>query len=486
MKQVITIVVCCCSAVLAYCQPPVNKEELRKNQNPYLPLLPAYITRPFTLEKLTSRDGLFYPEEEQFDYFNSVSDDWQPAFKYEYDYQGNGSLLHLNEHNYNAFEQSWTHTKRVSYTYDVFALPDSVIEEVYNAAAVNLVPQTLLQLTHSPEGNLEQEQISNWNMQASDWLPDHKHGYSYTISGKEQSVVHADWVDTSQEWNPYEEYHSLYNANDNLVRYLGLAWNMELLAWLPATKDTIEYDLFQNLQRITSASWSPSDTLWTPYYRNEYEHDETGNLTGITGLFWEESIHDFQNSIRYLFHFSGEVMDEAIFQVWNNGNLDWDHLNRTVYVYDSLSLLTEKVIYSWTGSSWAESYRYLYVQDAYGNVIQSTGQSWNNNTATWKDIERYSASWISFTTHNNQELNEYKSAIVFPNPANQYLLVDGLLPHGTYLAILTDLAGNVKLETTFLNAQSIPLKGLTAGVYLIYIKENGRNVVAACKLIISN
>lgn len=485
MKQLFTLLICYLFPIWAYCQSPISQEELRKKQNPYQQLLPAYIPNSFSLEKKFNRDAVFQPVVEQFDYFNTPANDWQPAFKYEYDYLSNGNLYTSNEFNYNLSMQLWTNTKKVSYGYDVFELPDSVMEEVYNAADGSLVPQTLLNLLYTQAGNLEQEQISFWNVQTASWLPDHKHNYTYTTSGKEQSVIHADWADSSMDWNPYEEYYSLYDINDNLIRYLGTEWNLDVLAWMPATKDTIEYDLLQILLRTTSESWSVTSNLWTPYYRNEYEHDAAGNLIRITGQSWDESLLNFQNSNQYLFQFNGDALEENIFQVWNTNSLEWNNFNRTVYVYDSTSLLIEKVIHNWTSNTWVATYRYLYVNDAYGNVIQSTGQSWNNSTAEWKNIERYTASWISFTTNTGEVATGFTSVLVFPNPVSQQLFIAGLQPAMNYSALITDVSGKVLLNTNFKNEQSVSVDELTEGVYLLTIKENGRNVVAACKLIIS-
>ncbi len=485
MKQLVTLLICYTFPIWAHGQSAISQEELRKKSTPYQQLLPAYILYSFALEKKINRDAVFQPVVEQFDYFSTPANDWQPAFKYEYDYLSNGNLYTSNEFNYSLSMQSWTNTKKVSYGYDVFELPETVMEEVYNAADGSLVPQTLLNLLHTQAGNLEQEQISFWNVQTASWLPDHKHNYNYTTSGKEQSVIHADWADTSMDWNPYEEYYSLYDINDNLIRYLGSEWNLDVLAWLPSTKDTIEYDLFHNLLRTTSESWSVTSNIWTPYYRNEYEHDAAGNLIRITGQSWDESLLNFQNSNQYLFSFNGDVLEENIFQVWSTTSLEWNNFNRTVYVYDSTSLLIEKVIHNWTDDNWVATYRYLYVNDAYGNVIQSTGQSWNNSTAEWNNIERYTASWISFTTNTGEAATDFTSVLVFPNPVSQQLFIAGLQPTMNYSALITDVSGKVRLNTNFKNEQSVSVDELTEGVYLLSIKENGRNVVAACKLIIS-
>lgn len=483
MKHLLLFLIAAFLSSTAFPQQAFDFNELRKVENPYLSSLPGYVTFFFSLEKNTTRELTFKPLTEQFDYFNGAIGDWQPSFKFEYSYFPDARLNVLNEFNYNAAGPDWINSKRTSYGYDVFGFQSIATEEAYDLTSGGLKNNALYEQQYAPVGNLLQEKISYWNTVGASWLANHKHDYSYDGNNQEIEVTHADWIDSISQWNEYQQYFSLYNSS-NLVRYLGMVWNADSMAWMNETKDTMVYDQVQQLTHSETQLWSPEKNKWNSYFGNDYEYDAEGNLVQITGLFWEENAAAFQNSTRYLYQFTGDELNEIIFQLWNNTSGEWENFNKTSFSYDTTKLLIQKVISNWNGSVWAESYQYLYDHDGNGNLLESVGQSWNGSSGTWANIERYSADWMSVVT-GIAPVIESNSFCIYPNPAKDQLMISGTGTSIHYNAEITDVTGKVIMDVEIFNGNSLDLKELLPGIYLLYIKENSRNRSAALPFVIS-
>lgn len=468
----------------AFSQLPLHADELRKSLNPYQALVPHYFQYDFSLQASATREVTIVPVEEQFDYFNTAAGAWQPAFRFNYEYLNDAKLQVMNEFNYLPSTISWLNTKRVTYSYDAYGFQSSATEEVYNPSDGGLMLQLLYALNHSSNGNLLMEQISYWNAVEESWSPDHKHDYAYNTNGYEQSVVHADWTDSSFQWSPYQEYTSSYDGNHQLILYLGKTWDAGLQQWLNEIKDTISYNTLQQLHQTETQTWSAAGNKWTPYYRTTYEHDEYGNLQKMTGSFWNVDAAAFAYSNQYLFIFENSRLSETIYQLWNENMQVWANFNQTKYSYDTSGYLTGKTISNWINNEWNESYRYLFNNDMNGMVLQSTGQSWSNVDSQWHDIERYTASWLTFTSATSLPVTDY-SILIFPNPAGDLINFRDLQPGKQYEVKIMDTEGSIRQESVISCMQPMETAALPEGIYLLYIKENGRNEVAACKLVIT-
>ncbi|MEO6166233.1 MAG: T9SS type A sorting domain-containing protein [Chitinophagales bacterium] len=485
MKHLLLLLIPAFLPSVALSQQLFHFEELKKVENPYLYSLPKYLSFPFSLEKITPRELTFKLLEEQYDYYNTGIGDWQPSFKFDYSYLANARLDILNEFNYDPASAGWINSKRTSFGYDVFGFQSIATEEAYDATSGGLKNNALYELQHESNGNLEEEKISYWNSLGSSWLANHKHDYEYDASNKEIEVTHEDWIDSISAWNAYSEYFSSYNSAGNLVRYLGLAWNEDSMLWLNETKDTMVYDLQQQVTHSETQLWSAEKNTWSSYFGNDYEYDAQGNLIQLTGLFWDDVAEAFQNSTQYDYQFTNDRLDEIIFQLWDNNSGEWENFNNTHFSYDTTGLLIQKIISNWNGSGWAESYQYLYNNDENGNLLESVGQSWNGGTGTWINIERYTASWMSVMTASTSITVKENKLFIYPNPAVDQLIINGISNTENYSAAITDMSGKLLIDVEIFDEMAVDLKALSSGTYLLYIKENSRTVVTALPFVIS-
>lgn len=458
-------------------QPVIHFDELKGTVNPYSATLPPCLLSVFSPATSSARDVLFKPSTETFDYYDMNQALWFPLYFFDYDYNNDGQINILNEYNFDQVINDYISSRRTTYGYDVFGFQQFYQEEIYDATTGGLINSMLNEQQHLSSGSILQEKISYWNTIAVAWTANHKHDYVYLPDGKELSITHADWVDSTMSWNAYAQYVSGYDSNNNLVRYAGNTWNSDSMWWQPETKDTMVYNAQQQLVHSESMIWSAAEEKWLIYYGNNFEYDASGNLLQITNLTWDGNT--FQNLNQYFYIYENDKITNLIFQVWNASSASWENFNMIAWYYGLTGFPEQKILSNWLGTGWEATYRYLYTVDDYGNLLQSIGQTWNDQFHIWNNVERYTATWLEVMTPADVLHDQLFSPFLFPVPTAGNLYLSGLDALHHYTVTITDAAGTIWMETAVDARQPINTATLKNGMYLLTIKENSRNHVAA-------
>ncbi|MBK9730048.1 MAG: T9SS type A sorting domain-containing protein [Chitinophagaceae bacterium] len=484
MRHLLLIIFAALPFNYALSQPSFHLNELKRMVNPYESAVPDYLQQSIPSDHDATRELIFKPLYEQYDYYDLLEHEWIPSYKFEYDYHPDASLNILNEFSLDLLVGDWINTRRTTYAYDLFGFQSSGLEQVFDPSSGGLINNTLYEEQHTTTGDLLQEKISYWNAIATSWLANHKHDYTYYANGKELSVTHSDWVDTSMLWYTYSQYISTYDNNENLLLYKGIVWNEDSVAWLNETEDTMVYNSLNQLIHSESKIWSIENQEWIVYYGYDYEYDDFANLIRITSSTWDNNNSVFQNLNQYLYEFDNNKLTKIIFQLWDNSSASWQNFNMNAFFYDASGFPGQKIISNWTGTGWVSTYQYLYTNDDHGNVIQSIGQTWNNNFQVWNNVERYTVNWLSVITSIPIKTTIENNVLISPNPVADYFIIAGLNLSDSYNAAITDMKGITVSNISIHGSQPVFVKNLPAGNYLVTIKENSRNVVAALPFLI--
>lgn len=483
MKQVRFLVLLVVHFGTASSQPNFHFDELKGEVNPYAVAFHSHLPTFLCNKNFTTRDVTFKPLTETFDYYDMNQAQWLPFYLFDYDYSADGKLNILNEYNFDQVFNYYLHTRRTTFGYDIFGFQQYFQEETYDASTGGLINNMLNEQEHTSTGGILQEKISYWNSIAAIWTANHKHNYTYLPNEKEFSVTHADWVDSTMSWNTYSQYLSSYDGNENLVLYAGYTWNSDSLWWQQETKDTMTYDAQHQLINSESMIWSANNEEWQPYYGSDFEYDGSGNLIQITNYTWSDTA--FQNLNQYLYVFDDNKLTNIIFQIWDISSASWLSYNMVSLYYGLAGYQDQKLLSTWNGTGWESTYRYLYTTDDYGNLIQSIGQTWNDNFNMWNNVERYVATWLEVLTPATVINNNKIKMALFPDPTAGFLYVSGLDAKNEYKAFISDASGKICMACTVYSGQPLAVDALQNGTYLITIQENSRNNVAALPFLIA-
>lgn len=464
---------------ILFAQPVLHFDELKKEVNPYNFALPGYLYNSIPVNQRDNRELIFKPLYEQFDYFDMNEVEWKPLYKFEYNYLPDANLYTLNEFSFDLLINDWINTRRTTYDYDGSGFQLDATEKVFDATSGGLVNNALYEQQHTATGSLLQEKTNYWNLLSNAWLANHKHDYSYYLNGKELSVTHSDWIDTSTSWYTYSEYISTYDSNENLTRYLGMVWNADSSDWLNETKDTLIYNLSNQVLHSESQLWIPETHEWLIYYGTDYEYDANGNLVTITGSTWDDNASAFKKLNQYIYQFDNNQLTNIIFQLWDIATSGWQNFNMISFNYDLPALPSKKIISNWNGTGWVATYQYVYLYDDHENLIESDGQTWNDNLQVWINVERYTANWLQVITSSLIIESTVPKLLMYPNPVSNYFYVTGLNSTSFYKANIADMKGNIVSYINIHQGQPVYIEQLSQGNYLLTIKENSRNVIAA-------
>ena len=483
MKHVRFLVLLVVHFGTAAAQPLIHFDELKGAVNPYAVAFQSHLPSFLYNRNLTTRDVSFKPLTETFDYYDMNQAQWLPLYQFDYDYSADGQLNILNEYNFDQVLNYYLHSRRTTFGYDLFGFQQYLQEETYDASTGGLINNMLNEQLHTSAGGILQEKISYWNSMAATWTANHKHDYTYLPNGKEFSVTHADWLDSTLSWNTYSQYLSTYDSHDNLVLYAGYTWNSDSLWWQQETKDTMTYNAQDQLIHSESMIWSADNQEWLVYYGSDFEYDGSGNILQITNSIWGDT--GFQKLNQYLYVFEDDKLTNIIFQIWDLSSASWLSYNMVSLFYGLAGYQDQKLLSTWNGTGWEATYRYLYTTDDYGNIIQAIGQTWNDQFHMWNNVERYIATWLEVLTPAIVINNRKIKMALFPDPASCYLYVTGLEAKNNYSAVISDAGGKVWMECNVYSGQPLLVDKLDNGTYLITIKENSRNDVAALPFIIA-
>ena len=184
------------------------------------------------------------------------------------------------------------------------------------------------------------------------------------------------------------------------------------------------------------------------------------------------------------------------------------------YVYDSSGNETLETAFRWDEISeqWIPSEKISHTYDVDGNAILQIHEYWDENTSQWKlagkekyetvvtdsvkqvvtyDWDESTSQWeltlrltFYYSDPGVTSIHDVSSAElkVYPNPATEFVVFDGIESSGSAYVELFDIQGKIVLSQTIDHNQKVYVQQLDQGLYLYKFSLDGKTYTG--KLII--
>jgi hypothetical protein len=309
---------------------------------------------------------------------------------------------------------------------------------------------------------------------------------------KLDSIVRYEYDDVIEQLLPYSLYEFIFSANNNLTSEIYSEWDENTNSWIYSDKGEYTYDANNNITSEIYSEWDASTNSWIYNYKYEYTYDASNNLTSEIHSNWDTSINSwiFNNKNNYTYDANNNLTSE-IYSYWDASTNSWIYLDKVKYTYDANNNLTSVIYSYWDEStnSWIYSDKDEYTYDlsvSIDNVLVSYALESNNPILSYyyynydgsdfvldgKDIYYYSD-----ITGINEIIDNYNVSI-YPNPANDYLMINTTTNENLNIEIYTITGQSVKSTECTNNASEmrVDISQLPAGMYFIRIANDQNNI----------
>ena len=309
-----------------------------------------------------------------------------------------------------------------------------------------------------PDGTLAQKTIYNYDITTQTT-------YHYTndrltlITGSRLDTTTQQWTDGSREIYTYNTAGKITEIVNEDLDFYSPVWyirSREERSYDPLTGDHIS----SIIQTSIGAGWPllPDDKI-------DYTYNG-GVLESSVSYNWVNSA--WEPIWRYNFTYTafGEP-DVTTKQWWGNGA--WNDLHVISSIYDANEILTQKTTEVWDNAVLKNLFRINYAYNADGTLHQDVTQYWNEVQEAYTDTSRNTYNYGIATLGTTETLLSDFS--VFPNPAHDMVHIS-FEQVAEATVSLTDLHGKVlRSEAVSGQLYTLPLEGLSAGVYLLTVKR---------------
>ena len=356
-------------------------------------------------------------------------------------------------------------------------------------------------------------------------LPSWKEDLSYDGNGNITVYLDAEWDVDAGQWVNTEKWEDEFDGNSNWTGEIYYEWNESSQQWEESVKYELTYDGQGNLITEIASYWA---TQWILWWKDEYTYTD-GKLTTYLELVWDVNSSAWENDYvtGYTYDENGRLALEVT-EKWNTTINEWVNYEKYEYTHDEQDRLIEEVDSYWT-DQWIMEWKYLYTFDTDGNTVEELDQyydvdAWVNDwkgvwtynmnyfwndllvpywlssddegiyfvhmptvfteytyyIGNWYDYYITSAYYSAFEPTSNEEIYEGE-AILFPNPATDYLTITWKENQPRLRFEMMDLAGRTVISRTVDKNTSISTAELSSGLYIYKLTDN-KNIVYTGKI----
>ena len=263
-------------------------------------------------------------------------------------------------------------------------------------------------------------------------------------------------------------------------------------------KQVVEYDDVNNLLIKRWYFWNRNTNSWE--VNRKFRYDNNDNDILYTFYLWNADTETWRLSHKSTFEL-GDNDIPIVFTIYSRENETWQMLSQTknnfgtnesprtyyTYLQDAQTGVWTKVskheiFYNehnnidffiayrknaWTNYQWQRAVKTEYIYDENNRLIMRANHSPSRETGEWALIST-SHYYYLFRSRNYATAGNLADAVVFPNPATNYITIRGA--ESSSLTIF-DLSGRVVFRQENISEnQIIPVATWNTGVYLVVIQ----------------
>ena len=227
------------------------------------------------------------------------------------------------------------------------------------------------------------------------------------------------------------------------------------------------YDANNNIISEIYSLWDTGINDWVVSGKYEYTYDANNNMISEIYSYWDNSINDWIFSAKYEFSYdANNNMISEIYSAWDNSINDWKFYEKYEFTYDLGVNITAIVAPEWY-------YNFL-ESPCYNKLLTYTYYVWDGADFISKGIATF---YYSDIVGINEAIDN-SFLTIYPNPANDYLMINTQSINNDEIQIFNAFGQNVMIVESLHNVpqQRIDISQLPSGIYFIRISNDVNNI----------
>ncbi len=408
---------------------------------------------------------------------------WVGNYKYEDTFDNNGNEVLYEEFSYS--ENEWYVTWRMESTYEnSYPFATSTIYYNWDYDSNQLIQSEKEVLdSYSKNGNLEEAVIYSyeWSNLNSEWIPDSKYETTRTITPTETNYTEYDYDwDGTTATNAYYDIWTI-DSNGNYILDEYYSWDGS--SWIGDGKYESEYADNGELTLEISYQWDEGTNGWTFYSRSEY--NDNGNITlsmSYNDDFDSDGIADSEMipSNKEIFEYNA-YNEETLYEDydWDNTLKSWILKSKDIHEYDYTlsdeSILEESYNWVYDENKLVGEYKAAKTFDSDNDISTASESNWDLTLSNWYITYLKTYYYKDLATDTKDFIDNTIS--LFPNPAKDYITINGLPNDYNASLIIYNASGQIVLQKTITENEKINIQSLPNGIYICEVESNGSSTI---------
>jgi hypothetical protein len=414
---------------------------------------------------------------------------------------------------------------RTVYTYD--ASGETTLELTSSRDGINdeWVEVDRIEKVNDASGNGLMYTRYYWDAVANQWIGANKFIWSWGENGKvEMYTLSTEWDTVTGQFIPGKKYEYTHDQEGNTTSITKYQWDTDSSTYLRSEKGELAYDADGNRISYIQYLWGHSTGDWILSYKEEFSFDDNGNNTLYIAFDWDKDSSIWVNKFSVEYTFDAEDNNTlAIRYEWDEGTGLWIPVSRKEYTFDVNGFNTLSISYNWDDllDHMVASKRWQYRLDSLGNTLSSVISDWDIDINDW--VEREKTEYSYDYTYMRQDLmtpfnDRYKlirrieylfepdllksvewevvndftyfysdlavSSVtddismgelsVYPNPASDYIQVEGDLDTGEARVMMYNVSGKMVMNRVLDPGGRIPVSHLSEGIYVVRLVQGNK------------
>ena len=394
----------------------------------------------------------------------------------------------------------WIQYNLREYTFNSKGFNTQSIQHELNEEEGDLTPMYKNDFYFDDNGNVTSINDSRQDEMTDNWEYYSKREYTYDVDINLTSYVLYGRNEGNDDWTPFHKVAYDYDLNGNVIEGRSYGWNEISKEWVLFIKEDFIYDENTYLEQRTSYTWMDPDE-WRNSRKTEYVNDQNGNAlqrTSYKSLTGDDWVYDSKEE--RAFNFIG-LITKAVYTDWVDSTGQWINDIRQDYAYDTHENLIESITFAWDTisnnwlsvskvelaynfnfvledillpASWPEFGVSYNIMPLYKNMLTEIAYFAKVDT-TWKIEDRETYYYAERNISAVSEMH-FDDINIYPNPANDFISIEGFVNSKAVVAALFDLQGRKLLTQDVSESNQINVSHLKSGLYICKITHNGKTI----------
>ncbi len=371
---------------------------------------------------------------------NEEESEMVPMYKNDFFFDENGNVTSINHSRQEENSGSWEYSHKTTYAYDVDLNLTNYILYGRNESNTDWIPfhKVEFDFDSDSDGKVIKSRSYGWNELNNDWNFIGKEDFTYDENN--YLVQRTSYSQMGDEWRNSRKTEYVNDQDGNTLQRTSFK-SLDGVDWVYNSRDERVFNLSGLVTKVTRADWIDSTNTWMYDIRQDYAYDTDENLT------------------------------ESITFAWDTVSNDWLYVSKVELAYN-LNFVHEDILLP---TSWPEFSITYNIMPLYKNMLTEVVYFTKVDT-TWKieDREIYYYADRDVSSVSDLITDQVK---IYPNPANDFISIEGFVNSGSVVADLFDQQGRQLLTQDVSESNRINVSHLKSGLYFCKIKQNDQTII---------